>query len=66
MGQVISLLEKQERWREVYASPQGELTITCSSSGRMSLDLKGGKTTLSFVDAVIMIDSVEKFFGIKV
>ena len=66
MGQVISLLEKQERWSDVYTSPQGEMTIACSSLGRISLTLKGSKTTLNFFDAIIMVDSVEKFFGIKV
>lgn len=58
MNNVVSLLDRMEKWKSAYESPDGSLIIKASNHGRFSFQI-GGKnceiTRLEFVESVNML-----------
>jgi len=62
---IISLVDRLERWRHVYTSPNGEFNVTVSSRGYLKVSFREDQKDaicLDFFESVRFMSEVSKGF----
>lgn len=60
MNNVVSLLDRMERWTSAYESPDGSIVIKASSHGRFSFYVRGQKTEVTHLDFVESVNMLSR------
>lgn len=60
MSNVVSLAERRESWHVAYQ--KGDLVVSVSSHGRLSISTKGSEETLSFCDSASFLRKINDDF----
>ena len=66
MGQVISIIDKLEKWTESYMTPTGDLRILTSNHGRIRFDMNCNAqipVNLEFMESVRLLSQVSADLG---